>query len=181
MTIFISYAVFSTLFYIFLKKKKVINISYWKFINLWPKYHKEKKQLKIINKILKEFWLYLQTEERYLKYRKKFKEQTEESKKKLVIMSLHQYGEWEQIEENFFANFVEESIKKKYPKIKDDFLVHFTNSFFEFPILTLQKTEELMLKNKNKKLLILIPGIRALIKKKELKEIFKRKDKEDIK
>ena len=65
MTIFISYIFSSSLFYIFLKKKKVINISYWKFINPWPKYYKDKKQLKIMNKTLNEFWLYLQTDERY--------------------------------------------------------------------------------------------------------------------
>jgi hypothetical protein len=178
-TIFISYAIFTSLFYIFLKKNKIISISYWNFINPWPKYHREKKQLKLMNKILKEFWLYLQTDERYLKYRNKFKDQTEEEKKKLVIMSLHQYEEWGQVEDNFFANFVEENIKSKYPKIKDEFLEHFTNSFFEFPILTLQKTEELILENKNKKLLILIPGIRAFLKKKELKEIFKYEDRKE--
>jgi hypothetical protein len=163
---------FSLLFYLNFKKKKIIKKTYWEY--MLGGLFKDKKQKKMMNTILDDFWLYLQVDKAYINLKEKYEYMEIPYMNGIIIFDMLELKEWEQNKENFYTNYVEDNIKKKNKKLKDKFInyEYFALKYSNMPILSLQKTEELIFHRENKKLLILIPIIRALKKKKDLQEIF---------
>jgi hypothetical protein len=167
-----SYILFSLLFYLNLKRLKIIKKTFWEY--LLGGLFKDKKQNKIMNTILDDFWLYLQVNQAYINLKKDYEYREIPYINGIIVFDMLELKEWEQIKEDYYANYVEDSIKKKNKKLKEKFInyEYFALKFCNMPILSLQKTEELIFHRENKKLLTLIPTIRKFKKKKDLQEIF---------
>ena len=107
----ISYSAFSLLFYLHLKKKKIVKNTYWEY--MIAGIYKDNKQKKLMKIALSDFWLYLQIDKTYINLKENYEHIESPFMNGLIIFDMLESKEWEQIKENYYTNFLTDKIKRK--------------------------------------------------------------------